>query len=249
MKKIRVLSVTDLHQKEHLLDQLQAAVREHGPVDVVVCVGDFLDAEEPDASVISVEATADRLSSLECREVVLTRGNHEDWQWPAFEAAWHKSKRPLHALHGTHFTYGPLVIIGFPCFMGSDEYYAENRPLPIYSQDEWLYPLLLKLRPAGRTLWLMHEPPSSDIAAEGACEAEWTEAVSNYQPILTVSGHDHDTSRESGVWRTKIGETICINVGQDSRPTGKLHYAVIDFEFPQNSPCLPSNVSIRKFPA
>lgn len=245
MRKIRVLSVTDLHQRGSLLDQLKEAVRKHSPVDVVVCVGDFLDAGPPDETVVSVEATAERLASLECDAVAFARGNHEDWQWPAFEAAWQQTKRPLLALHGTHFTFGPLVIIGFPCFMGSDEFYAENRPLPIYSPDEWLDTLLVRLGPAGCTLWLMHEPPSLDIGAFGAYEPEWEAAVSQKQPIITISGHVHEPS----AWRTWIGESVCCNCGQETGASGRLHYAIVDFEFPNDTPCLPTRFNIQKFPS
>jgi hypothetical protein len=73
----------------------------------------------------------------------------------------------------------------------------------------------------------------------------WTAEVERYSPIVTVSGHDHETPFGSGLWHARLGGTKCINVGQAETA---LHYAVLDFEFENSTPCLPSETIIRAFP-
>lgn len=244
-RKIKVLTVTDLHLHKALYDQLIEAVAEHAP-DVVACVGDFLNDEEiastQDSPTLSPEAAANALTGLPC-EVVFTRGNHELDLWDRFETTWLSSGKKLNALHGTAFTYGPLVMVGFPCWMGLDEHYAKNRPLDRYFPDEWLDPLMVEAGPAGRTLWLLHEPPSPDISSFESYEAMWCEAVESHQPLLTISGHDHQTPIRTGKWKTKLGNSVCVNAGQ--RPK-ELIYCLIDFEFDVTIPSLPITFGVRR---
>jgi len=129
-------------------------------------------------------------AALPC-EVAFVRGNHEDWSWPDFQDAWFATGRPLHALHGSGVAFGPLVVIGFPCWMGFDGHYAKCRPLDDYRYDAWLTRLMRATGPAGRALWLMHEPPTLDLGDEWAVETEWGDAIRAFQPRVVVSGHDH----------------------------------------------------------
>jgi len=253
MHKVRVLTVTDLHLRRSLYDQLKEAVAEHEP-DVVACVGDFLDAEDPirrQDEKLSIPNAAFALSELPC-EVVFTRGNHEDECWADFEQEWQliaqESGKKLNALHGDSFTFGPLTMVGFPCWLGNDEYFSQGRPLGRYNPEAWLPNLLKQTGPAGRTLWLIHEPPSLEIAAYVAYEPEWRDAIVHYQPLVTVSGHDHFTPIRTGQWHTKIGDTVCINAGQRVYPTpGKLVYCLIDFAFPSTKPSLPTGFNFQRF--
>lgn len=237
---MKVLTVTDLHLRTVLYEGLRAAVAQHQPA-VVAVVGDFLDAEglPPSSERLTPAAAALALAALPS-EVVLARGNHEDWEvWPAFEQAWQSTGRELHALHGTVAQFGELAIVGFPCWLGDDEAYSEGRPLSQYHPEHWLPNLLKHTGPAGRALWLMHEPPSSEIADMGAYEPEWGPAIELYQPCVTVSGHDHTTTLKTGRWQTRIGDTICVNAGQRLFPkVGPLVYCTMEFEFPNGSPQL-----------
>ncbi len=243
--KLRVLTVTDLHQRAALYEQLSAAVERHKP-DVLACVGDFLDAEF-EADVIPSAEAAKILAGLPC-EVVFARGNHEDWRWPEFEAAWHATGRSLLALHGTACSFGPLVAIGFPCWMGSDEHYGRDRHLDRYSPEDWLPKLIRTWGPAGRTLWLMHEPPTLDLADNFFVTTDWRDAIENYLPLVTVSGHDHTTPLKTGRWHAQVGSTLCINAGQRVYPKpGKLIHCVLDFEFGSERPSLTTSFAYRKF--
>ena len=251
--RVRILTFTDLHQQEELYTQLVAAVDEHRPKApagyLVACVGDFLDASlESESRLIGADEAAAILAALPCDNVILTRGNHEDQGWEKFEAAWLKTGRPLHALHGTAAAFGPLVIVGFPCFTGNDLWYARNRELTYYAPDKWLRPILNRLGAPARVLWLAHESPSNKLADTHFWEPEWKEAVEDWQPLLVVSGHCHRTPLETGRWKARIGRTLCYNLGQRTyeKPPGKLLYGVIDLWFTGSQPCFPTKFVFQK---
>jgi Icc-related predicted phosphoesterase len=244
---VKVLTVTDLHLKRVLYGELRAAVERHHP-DAVCLIGDFLDAEDlPPSNVrLTPTAAALALAALPC-ECVAVRGNHETWDnFPEFDAAWRTTGRKLNALHGSAVRVGQLTIIGFPCGLGDEGAYAAGRELDPYGQEEWLSELLLVTGPAGRALWLQHEPPCRGIAAHEACDSEFREAIELYQPLVTVSGHDHSTPLKTGRWRTKIGDTIAVNAGQrveaGKASAGPLIYCTMEFEFPNGRPRLASRI-------
>ena len=187
--------------------------------DIVALVGDFLDAGDNTPGKLTTEECAQALSQLACREVVFIRGNHENEQWWAFADAWAKSGRPLHALHGDAFALGPLVLVGFPCLMGDDMAFANDRPSLSGDYDAWLP------RGAARTLWLMHEPPAGTPLSQPHSPLEgnraWTDAIEEVSPGLVIFGHDHQTPIKKELWHCSIGKTMCVNVGQTD--AGPLH--------------------------
>ena len=250
-RHFRVLTFADLHRRQKLFEQLVAAVDEHRPKApagyLVACVGDFLDASlEPEGKLIDEAEAAAILAALPC-DTVFSRGNHEDEGWEKFEAAWLKTGRPLHALHGTAAAFGPLVVVGFPCYTGDDRWYAKGRELTYYSPDKWLRPILNRMGAPARVLWLAHESPSNKLAAPHFWEPEWREAVEDWQPLLVVSGHDHRTPLETGR-SDRIGNTLCYSLGQRTyeKPPGKLIYGVIDFWFPGRQAMLSDEVRFPK---
>ena len=226
---MRLLTVSDLHQRRHLYSQLTAAAAEHKP-DCVALVGDFLEgSREPVEGLLSIPEAAAALAALPC-EVVMVRGNHEDWNWPEFEAEWLASGRALHALHGSAVTVAGLTMVGFPCLTGDDFNYSQGRELPSDSCDSWLPQLLRKTGAAGRTLWLMHEPPSTEISHPWACCSDWWWAIQTYQPRVTVSGHDHTYPFRQDKWFVTLGQTVAVNVGQRVYPApGRLLFCTMDF--------------------
>jgi len=242
---MRVLAVSDLHQRKSLLAQLGRAVDQHRP-EVVAVVGDFLDGMEPQdgPGMITAAECARHLSALSA-EVVIVPGNHDDLHWNEFQAAW--GDKPLNALNGGVYQHGPLLIVGFPCLTGSDEHYRVGRRVRTYDPDLWLHSLL-QAHPPARTLWLMHEPPSSKLAAEYLFQREWAAAVREYQPLLTVSGHDHVTVLERNTFYARSGRTLMLNAGQRVYPVpGTLCFFVIDFEFPGHIPSLPARFRFSRF--
>ena len=227
---MRLLTVSDLHQRRYLFSQLTAAVAQHKP-DCVALVGDFLDgAFEPEPDWLSIREAAAALVALPC-EVVMVRGNHEDWNWPEFEAEWLASGRELHALHGSAVTVAGLTMVGFPCLTGDDFNYRQGRELVAEAYEGWLPRVLQQTGPAGRGLWLMHEPPTPQLGHPWACCGEWGRAIAEYQPLVTVSGHDHTHPFREDKWFATLGRTVAVNVGQRVYPApGRLLYCTMDFD-------------------
>ena len=75
--KVRILTVSDLHQVKNLFAALRDAVEWHKP-DVVGFVGDVLHAEGFDAgTMLTVTECAHAICSLPAEHLVFVRGNHE----------------------------------------------------------------------------------------------------------------------------------------------------------------------------
>ena len=252
MEQITVLTATDLHLKPTLYDQLALAVAKHRPA-VTCLIGDFLDhkAEGWDLhryNHLSPKAAAKRLAALP-GELGFTLGNHESYGWDEFYDAWTETGRPLNVLHGSALAVGPLKIVGFPCATGGmTEFRGVWQPSSKH-YNAWLPQLLWAENAAAQTLWLMHEPPVAELGdAVWAVNDVWREAIDLYQPILTVSGHDHRLPVESDVWSVGRGRvTTCVNVGQTVSPIpGPLRYCLITFEFPSRTPSLPARTSVER---
>ncbi len=107
---------------------------------------------------------------------------------------------------------------------------------------------LPKPRNPGKAVYVLHHPPAKtglDVVLMGAAghpEADpatlprveiGSEAVRNFlertQPLLALHGHVHESPIASGVWKTSIGRTICIQPGQHESG-GKTHSVLIDLE-------------------
>jgi Icc-related predicted phosphoesterase len=257
----RVLTVADLHQSRALYASLAEAVEEHKP-DLVAVVGDALDTLEfSEQRQFTVAECAQRLAALPSQEVIFVRGNHEDTNWSEFVAAWPHQKRELSALYGSAMSFGPLVVVGFPCMLGNEFTWTQHlrnasnqmelcparcrNELPS-DPEEWLPNLIHHVGQAGRTLWLMHESPIAlPLADPSSFNPAWRTALELYSPRLIVSGHDHRTPLMQNRWNARLGNSFCVNAGQSN---SKLHYTVIDFEFPEASPCLPLEITVRAFP-
>ena len=247
---VKILTATDLHRGKRFYDELTQAVAVHKP-DVVALVGDFLDALETIPEQYSNLEAADVLSKLTCQEIVFVRGNHEDFDWWNFADAWAKTGRELIALHGELFLHGPLAMVGFPCGLGDETAYLGSRePLP-ESPDRWLSKLVKSYGPVMRTLWLMHEPPTGTplTVRQGSLSGNpaWNEALSRFSPLLTISGHDHQSPINNKQWYCKVGQTTCVNLGQSEN--GLLHYGLIEAEFSKDTPCLPSRMRVTAYPS
>lgn len=258
--KIRLLTAADLHQSRFRFDALRSAIEQHRP-DALAFVGDALDAFplHPKRQLTTAQS-AEFLSQLPVKEMVFVRGNHEDTNWTEFVAAWPHRRRPLHALYASAYTVGPLMMVGFPCFVGREFAWCAHHsaatnemtlaPLApskelFVEEQEWLPKLMRRLGPAARTLWLMHEPPVClSIGKPETVNHLWNTAVERFSPLLVISGHDHMSPIVNNHWYVRIGSSLCVNVGQ---PQNDFHYTVIDFEFASPSPSLPVNIHIQAF--
>ena len=246
---IRLLTVSDIHRRVDLYQELVEVVRIHRP-HVVACVGDFLHGGHNNHGRLSPRQAAEVLAGLPCREVLFVRGNHEDHAWIPFAEAWARTHRPMYALHGEGFAYEALTLLGFPCFLGiEDAFLAGRKPLPA-DPSEWLPPVLDSWGEAARTIWLMHEPLAGTALSQPdsvvAGNPEWTDAIRQHQPLLTISGHDHHSPIQNKCWAVQTGRTWSVNVGQTY--AGPLHYCLVDAEFRWPRPSLPRRITIRAFP-
>ena len=252
MEQVTVLTASDLHLKPTLYDQLALAVAKHRPA-VTAIVGDWLDHEAEGWDLhrnnhIRPKAAAKRLAALP-GEVAFVLGNHDGYGWDEFYEAWTETGRPLHVLPGSALAVGPLELVGFPCATGGEFEFRGVPPLETKHYNGWLPSLLWARDAAAQTLWLMHEPPAPELGEAWAVNDTWREAVELYQPILTVSGHDHQTPIETGVWSVGCGRvTTCVNVGQTVSPIpGPLRYCLAAFEFASKTPSLPARTSVERF--
>lgn len=259
---VRVLTVSDLHQSRMHFQNLERAVAEHCP-DILAVVGDVLDALSFDERrQFTTNDCAGFLTALPVSEILFVRGNHEDANWSEFVGSWPHEHRPLAALYGTSASLGSsrAKVIGFPCLTGSEfswcAHFDAHNGRMIWTPSEiceelppeheaWLPRLLQQTGPAGRALWLLHEPPvRSPLACADLHNPEWRRAIQRYQPLLTISGHDHITPLRTGQWYTTVGNTVCVNVGQSDTD---LHYCVLDFESVEADP-LPRRITVEAFP-
>ena len=229
MNRVTILTAADLHRSVKLYGLLAKAVSKHRP-DVVALVGDFLDATGETAGKLTTEECAVALAKLPCPEVVFVRGNHEDSAWFTFADRFRQTGREVHLLDGKAFTFGPLVIVGFPCLLGQGDGLFDDVPA---DPDKWLPKLVREHGPGSRALWLMHEPPypSPLAAASGPLSGnvEWRLGIERFSPWLVVFGHDHITPIHRRQWHYREGGTVCVNVGQTA--AGPLRYMVIEAEF------------------
>lgn len=247
--RLRVLTVTDIHRHAAHYAELAEAVNRHRP-HVVAFVGDFLHGWNDNAGRLSPEECAVAIGRLPCRDVVFVRGNHEDHAWFPFAAAWQRTRRRLHALHGEGHAYEAFTMVGFPCFLGLEEPFLAGRPPLPTDTGEWLPNVLRTWGPAARTLWLMHEPPAGTPLSEPETpvqgNVEWNQAIEEHQPLLTVSGHDHHSPVKNRCWAVKLGSTWALNLGQSTG--GPLHHALIEAEFQWSRASLPRFISVTAYP-
>ena len=126
-KTIRLLTATDLHQSKMHYRSLALAVKEQQP-DAVALVGDFLHYGDFGKYQFASSECARLLADLPVKHLLFVRGNHEDTNWREFVNAWPFGNRPLTALYGSTYAIGPLIILGYPCKMGSEFTWCHSLP-------------------------------------------------------------------------------------------------------------------------
>ena len=121
--------------------------------------------------------------------------------------------------------------------LSTPEGFKELEDWPVYAaalpaiEDELA--ALPKPNVPGRTVYVIHAPPSGlglDVISSG--EKVGSQAVSRFiekmGPLLTLHGHIHESPSISGLWKGKIGKTVCVQPGQ--MKSNAVSYALIDLE-------------------
>ena len=224
-------------------------------------MGDFLDLAGNRPGQLTIADCAAFLAKLPVKHLVFTRGNHEGRNWREFVRAWPMQRCALTALYGSAFTLGPLVMLGFPCRMGASKPWADSMPKegnqlthdPAKTGRKRLRSFPgsgCPLNPPITPSWpeFLANARTTDlvpISRRQAIDPGWGKAVDRYQPLLTVSGHDHETPFLNHAWWGRFDATFCINVGQAA---DELAYTVLDFHFDKGVPALPARIKVRAFP-
>ncbi|MCX6234372.1 MAG: metallophosphoesterase [Bacteroidetes bacterium] len=101
--------------------------------------------------------------------------------------------------------------------------------------------LLVKEKDTSRTVFLFHSPPYRTLLDRAALDGVMFEHVpldvhvgsiaikrfiEKYQPLVTMHGHIHESSRLTGQWRERIGQTFAFNAAIDTP-----HLSLIKFDF------------------
>lgn len=246
---VRLLTVSDLHQSETLYRQLAEAVARHRP-DGVALIGDFLDVLGVGKGQLTARACAEAVAALPVREVVVVRGNHEDWNYVGFGDALRTAGREVVTLHGEACEVGPLTVLGFPTRLGDQTAFTLTKEPLAAHWEGWLPRVVRRIGPAARALWLMHEPPLgtplSMPSGPIAGNPDWTAGIKRFQPWLVVSGHDHETPGRNGRWHHALGPTRVVNVGQSDG--GVLHYVLIEATYAPGHRGLPRRMRVTGHP-
>lgn len=248
-RTVRLLTVSDLHQRADLYTKLVNAVRAHRPEAVVLC-GDFLHGLEAERGMLSVAECAREIARLEVAQVIAVRGNHEHVQFADFMEAMAPATVSFTTLHGEAARVGCITLLGFECLLGNDVAFTLwKEPLPP-EPGAWVPKLMRKVGSAGRCLWVAHELPAGTplSATSGPLSGnpEWTALIERFNPRLMVCGHDHTTPMKCKRWHHRMGETVLVNVGQSDG--AELHYSVIEAPFELSQPSLARQMAVTAFP-
>lgn len=95
---------------------------------------------------------------------------------------------------------------------------AHARTLPTIEEE--LARLPVPAEP-DRAVYVIHGPPAGlglDVVRGGRPVGSPATArfIERIQPRLTLHGHIHESPEESGVWRNRLGKTVCIQPGQSA---------------------------------
>ncbi len=114
----------------------------------------------------------------------------------------------------------------------SVEQWSEMRKAKVPFMED-LLKSLPKPTEGNKVIYVLHDPPYNvglDNCKDGdkpgsKAIAKFLEESNSY---MSFHGHIHESPKISGVWHTKIGNTICIQPGQTEFEVPELHYVLVD---------------------
>jgi Icc-related predicted phosphoesterase len=90
-----------------------------------------------------------------------------------------------------------------------------------------------------KSIFLFHSPPHDTLLDRAALDGIKIDHVpldphvgsiairrfiEKYQPMLTLHGHIHESTRITGLWKEKIGNTICLNAAHDGKELSVIRF-------------------------
>lgn len=126
--------------------------------------------------------------------------------------------------------FGPGLLSKETGFEEIPNWFAHAETLPTIDEELKSLP---KPKNPDQTIYVIHMPPARvglDMCQSG--ETVGSESIHEFikktQPRLTLHGHIHESPSRSGVWKAKVGKTICVQPGQ--LRDNALSYVLIDLD-------------------
>lgn len=190
---MKILAFTDIHSSKKHISEIRKKAEES---DLLVCAGDITLFEQ------EIEHVIEELNNLG-KKLLLIPGNHED---PTLVEILCKNKKNIVYLHKNIFEHKGITFIGF----GSGGFSLREPEF-----ESWINSLNLNNK---KIVFVHHAPPfgtSLDLlgGSHHGCDS-YKEFILNFQPILSISGHFHETFG----FKEKVNNTLMINPG----PKGEL---------------------------
>lgn len=187
---MKILAFTDVHGDLELMEQLKNEAKD---VDLVICTGDFT---------LFGRNTSKMLDSFESfpKPVILLHGNHEDVS---------EVKRKSRLLENVFFLHEKVFEFGSYLFVahgGGGFSYTDASFRRFIQKEE------SKIQNNKNLILLTHQPPYGTVVDDIGTHVgniDYMEFIKRYDPILSLSGHIHETFGLS----EQYDETLIMNPG------------------------------------
>lgn len=113
-----------------------------------------------------------------------------------------------------------------------DDWFSYARSLPTIKEELKTLPVPENL---DKSIYVIHSPPTNlslDVCSdksEVGSKAVY-DFLKQWQPLLSLHGHIHESPAISNVWYNKIGNTVCIQPGQTDIHERYMFYVLIELE-------------------
>ena len=92
---------------------------------------------------------------------------------------------------------------------------------------------LPKLDNTKKSILVFHDPPygiglDNCLVGVKAGSKDMVKYITNSNAYMSLHGHIHESPQVSGIWKAKLGETICIQPGQAEIGENSMTYVIVD---------------------
>jgi len=192
---MKLIAFTDLHASLPSLKKLQKLVRANKP-DYVLCAGDFTVFEQ------NIDATLKLINKL--GNVYLIHGNHET---DTLVRKLCKNHKNITFAHKKILKIGEYHLVAH----GGGGFVHEDKQF-----EQWMRKKTAELKKK-KIIFMTHAPAYNtnldyiDYLEDHVGCASYTKFIKKYKPTYAISGHIHETFKETDT----IGTTALINPGPD----------------------------------